>query len=357
MIDLRSDTVTKPCDKMRSYMVQAPVGDDAYQEDESVNILQDYCKELFQVEDALFVTSGMMANRLAFMSQTKLGDEVITEYSYHVNFFDSAPMSAIAGIVMNPRHCVDGILSASDVEQALNSKQRYDYFAQPRLVSVENSVNGWAGKVFPFETLKSLYRLTQEKRISLHLDGARLFNAHIATGIALDEYSRYADTISVCFSKGLGAPYGSMLMGTKETINKARRFRIWLGGGVHQTGMQAAAAYYAINHNLKRLEEDHQLAQYFAQNLLEIPDIRLNIKTVETNMVQFSLNCALKDSVSFLDCCAEQGLLLFPWTPNVIRAVIHKHISALEIDQAILIIKNILLKFKSTTILKEELRS
>jgi len=353
VIDLRSDTVTKPCDKMRSYMLQAPLGDDAYQEDESVNLLQDYCKELFQVEDALFVTSGMMANRLAFMSQTNPGDEVITESSYHVNFFDSAPMSAIAGIVMNPRHCVDGILRAHDVEQALHSKQRYDYFAQPKLVSVENSINGWAGKIFPFETLKSLYTLTREKNLFLHLDGARLFNAHRATGIALHEYSRYTDTLSVCFSKGLGAPYGSMLMGTKETINKAKRFRIWLGGGVHQVGMQAAAAYYAINHNLERLAEDHQLAQYFAKLLLEIPEISLNIKPIETNMVQFSLNCSLKDSISFLDQCSEKGLLLFPWTPGVIRAVIHKDISALEIDQAILIIKNILFEFKSTATLKE----
>ncbi len=357
MIDLRSDTVTKPCEKMRAYMFQAPVGDDAYQEDESVNLLQDYCKELFQVEDALFVTSGMMANRLAFMSQTHPGDEVITEDSYHVNFFDSAPMSAIAGVVMNPRPCVDGILKAADVEQALNAKQRYDYFAQPKLVSIENSINGYAGRVFPFEILKSLYQLTRERSISLHLDGARLFNAHIATGITLQEYAQYADTVSVCFSKGLGAPYGSMLMGNKETINKAKRFRIWLGGGVHQIGMQAASAYYAINHNLQRLAEDHQLAQYFAKRLLEIPEISLNFKTVETNMVQFSVNGDLKDSVYFLEGCSEQGLLLFPWVPRVFRAVIHRHISESHLEEAVLIIKNVLFKYKSKPILKEQVTS
>ena len=341
MIDLRSDTVTKPCDQMRAYMLQAPVGDDAYQEDESVNLLQDYCKELFQVEDALFVTSGMMANRLAFMSQTSPGDEVITEYSYHVNFFDSAPMSAIAGIVMNPRHSIDGILRLQDVEQALDSKQRYDYFAQPKLISVENSINGWAGKIFPLETLKSLYNFTQGKGLSLHLDGARLFNAHIATDIALHEYAKHTNTLSVCFSKGLGAPYGSMLMGTKETINKARKYRIWLGGGVHQTGMQAAAAYYALNHNLDRIAQDHQLAQYFAKLLLKIPDISLHDDTIETNMVQFRLNCSIKSSAYFLDQCTKNGLLLFPWVPGVFRAVIHKHITRQDLEQAALIIQNI----------------
>jgi threonine aldolase len=346
MIDLRSDTVTKPCEEMRAYMLQAPVGDDSYREDESVNYLQNYCKNIFQVEDALFVTSGMMANRLAFMSQTNPGDEVITEYSYHVNFFDSAPMSAIAGVVMNPRHSLDGILRPSDVEKALYSKQRYDYFAQPKLISIENSINGWAGKIFPFEILQSLHILAKEKKLSLHLDGARLFNAHIATGIALHEYAQYTNTVSVSFSKGLGAPYGSMLMGTRETIDKARRYRIWLGGGVHQTGIQAAAAYYALKHNISRLKQDHQLAQYFAKRLLEIPGINLNVSTVETNMVQFSLQ-STQASDDFLDRCAKQGLLLFPWIPGVVRAVIHKHIKQQDLDQAILIIESALLKDKA----------
>lgn len=346
MIDLRSDTVTKPCDKMRAYMLQAPVGDDAYHEDESVNLLQDYCKELFQVEDALFVTSGMMANRLAFLSQTHPGDEVITEYSYHVNFFDSAPMSAIAGVVMNPRHSIDGILRPIDVEQALDTKQRYSHFAQVKLVSVENSINGWVGKIFPFEVLKDLYTLAKDQQISLHLDGARLFNAHVATGIALASYAQHTDTLSVCFSKGLGAPYGSMLMGSQETVDKARRYRIWLGGGVHQAGILAAAAYYALQYNLDRLRIDHQLAQYLADRLLELPEICLNPKKVETNMVQLSLQSTSATHV-FLECCAKQGLLLFPWMPRVIRAVVHRHITEQDINQAVLIIKKTLAETRS----------
>ncbi len=343
MIDLRSDTVTQPCENMRAYMAKASVGDDAYGEDKSVNLLQDYCKDLFHVEDALFVTSGMMANRLAFLSQTSRGDEVITESSYHVNFFDSAPMAAFAGVVMNPCAMSDGILRTEDVEKALFSKQRYDYFAQPKLISIENSINGWAGKIFPFEELKSLYKLAQERKLALHLDGARLFNAHIATGISLNEYAARTHTVSVCFSKGLGAPYGSLLMGSEDVINKARKFRLWLGGGVHQAGMQAAGAYYALQHNLQRLKEDHELAQYFAQKLLQIPVITLTDTAVETNIVQFSLNSLNIDTDRFLEECTQQGLYLFPWLPTVIRAVIHRHITQENLDQAISTIKEIVL--------------
>ena len=341
MIDLRSDTVTKPCEKMRAYMADAPVGDDAYGEDDSVNLLQNYCKKLFQVEDALFVTSGMMANRLAFLSQTNPGDEVITDCSYHVNFFDSAPMAAIAGVVMNTWHTPDGILRPQDIEEAINSKQRYDYFAQVRLISVENSINGWAGKIFPYEVQKSLYALAQERGVSMHLDGARLFNAHIETGISLSQYASCTDTLSVCFSKGLGAPYGSILMGSQVTIQKARRHRIWLGGGVHQAGMQAAGAYYALTHNLESLKKDHELAKYFAKMLLEIPEISLNYNEVETNMVQITLKEPMNDSGIFLDQCAKQGLLLFPWVPGVFRAVIHRHITRQDLEQATSIIENI----------------
>jgi threonine aldolase len=323
-------------------MSKAPVGDDAYGEDKSVNILQDYCKDLFGKEDALFVTSGMMANRLAFLTQTSPGDEVITEASYHVNFFDSAPMAAFAGVVMNPSRTFDGILRCSDVEKALFSKQRYDYFSQPKLISIENSINGWAGKIFPFEEMQSLYALSRQHNISLHLDGARLFNAHVFTSIPLKTYASHTDTVSVCFSKGLGAPYGSLLMGSKALIQRAKKFRLWLGGGVHQTGMLAAGAYYALKHNLERLKEDHLLAIYFAERLKTIAEIQLNDGAIETNMVQFSLITSQMRTDAFLEGCAHHGLHFFPWLPNVMRAVVHRHITQEKLDKAIEIIKVIL---------------
>lgn len=342
MIDLRSDTVTQPCEGMRAYMAKAPVGDDAYGEDQSVNLLQDYCKELFGKEDALFVTSGMMANRLAFLTQTSPGDEVITEASYHVNFFDSAPMAAFTGVVMNPCRTLDGILRCSDIEKALFSKQRYDYFAQAKLISIENSINGWAGKIFPFEEMQSLYKLSRQQNISLHLDGARLFNTHVLTTIPLKVYASYADTISVCFSKGLGAPYGSMLMSTKELIHRAKKFRIWLGGGVHQTGMLAAGAHFALQHNLDRLKEDHQLAVYFAEKLKNIDEVQLSEDKIETNMVQFSLKTSQLKADVFMEKCSQRELHFFPWLPNVMRAVVHRHITQENLDKAVGIIKSVL---------------
>lgn len=346
MIDLRSDTVTQPCENMRNYMAHVPVGDDAYGEDKSVNLLQDYCKDLFGKEDALFVTSGMMANRLAFLTQTSPGDEVITEASYHVNFFDSAPMAAFAGIVMNPCRTVDGILRSSDVEKALFSKQRYDYFAQTKLISIENSINGWAGKIFPFEDMQSLYQLSRQQNISLHLDGARLFNSHVLTKIPLKTYASQADSVSVCFSKGLGAPYGSILMGSKGMIQRAKKFRLWLGGGVHQTGMLAAGAFYALQHNLERLKEDHELAVYLSMKLQDIEEIELNREGVETNMVQFSLRSTQYNAELFLEKCSRRGLHFFPWLPNVMRAVLHRHITQGMLDEAIKIIKSILFENK-----------
>lgn len=342
MIDLRSDTVTQPCEGMRAYMTKAPVGDDAYGEDKSVNLLQDFCKDLFGKEDALFVTSGMMANRLAFLTQTSPGDEVITEASYHVNFFDSAPMASFAGVVMNPCRTHDGILRDSDIEKALFSKQRYDYFAQAKLISIENSINGWAGKIFPFEEIQSLYKYSRQHKLSLHLDGARLFNSHVITNIPLNTYSAYADTISVCFSKGLGAPYGSMLLGTKDLIQRAKKFRLWLGGGVHQIGMLAAGAYYALQHNLERLKEDHDLALYFAQKLKDIDEVQLTEDKIETNMVQFSLKKNHMGTEAFLERCTHYGLHFFPWLPNVIRAVVHRHITRENLDKTIEIIKSVL---------------
>lgn len=221
MIDLRSDTVTVPTPDMRRVLSKAEVGDDAYGEDKSVNNLQDYCKDLFQVEDALFVTSGMLANRLAMLTQTSPGDEVVTDYSYHINFFDSAAAAAICHVVFNTRNSDQGILTVEEVQKAFHSKPRYHHFAQIKLVSIENTINGYAGKIFPFEEIKKLRTYTTQKNILLHLDGARLFNAHIETKIPLHDYARQVDTLSVCFSKGLGAPFGSMLMGKKEIIEKA----------------------------------------------------------------------------------------------------------------------------------------
>ena len=341
MIDLRSDTVTMPTPFMREAIFNAEVGDDAYGEDKSVNKLQDYCKELFQVEAALFVTSGMLGNRLAILSQTSPGDEVVTDYSYHIHFFDSAAAASVCQVVLNTRHTENGILTPEEVQKALDSKPRYHHFAQVKLVSVENTINGWAGKIFPFDDLKRLKTYTQEKGLSFHLDGARLFNAHIETQIPLSDYARYADTLSVCFSKGLGAPFGSMLMGKKEIIEKAKRYRVWLGSGVHQVGFYASAALYALQNNIVSLKQDHALAHFLAEKLKTIPELTLESSSIETNMVQFSLTDFNNDCGDFLKRCQKKGLLLFPWLPTKIRAVVHRPLDEKDILTATHIIQDV----------------
>ncbi|MFV9866062.1 threonine aldolase family protein, partial [Rickettsia conorii] len=213
IIDLRSDTITLQTPEVIQAMHTAVVGDFAYGEDKSCNDLTEYCKRLFKVEDALFVTSGMLANRLAIVSQTNPGDEIITHYNYHINFFDSAGNAKVSNIVFNCINNTSGILENKDIEHAINSKPRYKIFAQVKLVTIENSINGFNGKIYPFEKQVELYKYLKSHNINLHLDGARLFNSHVETNIALADYAKYTDTLSVCFSKGLGAPFGSMLLG------------------------------------------------------------------------------------------------------------------------------------------------
>ncbi len=342
MINLRSDTVTQTSLQMRSFLSQAEVGDDAYGEDKSVNFLQDYCKELFGVEDALFSTSGMLSNRLALLCQTTPGDEVVLDYHYHINFFDSAATASICHVVLNTRSTQTGILTVEEVDKALQSKPRYYYFSQVKAVVVENTINGWVGKIFPFDELKRLRLYTQEKSMALHLDGARLFNAHVETGISLSDYASQVDTLSVCFSKGLGAPFGSILLGKKEILHEARKHRLWLGSGVHQSGFQAAAAYYALKHNIPFLKTDHEKTKTFKLSLEKIEDLELHPDSGSTNMIQMSVQNSNLSSQEFIDACEEQGLLLFPWLPGIIRAVVHRDISEKDLHRAVKIIKDVL---------------
>ncbi len=327
-------------------MMQAEIGDDAYHEDKAVVRLESYCKELFGTEAALFVTSGMLANRIAFLVQTTPGDEVITEYNYHVHFFDSAANAAICQVVLNPVHTADGVIRVADVEAAIYSKPRYYHFAQVKLLSIENTINGYAGKVYPYEEITRLRSFTRQHNIRLHLDGARLFNAHVKTGIALSTYAQAVDSLSVCFSKGLGAPFGSMLMGSQAFIDHARRYRVWLGSGYHQIGFNAQAAYYAITHEVSRLQEDHEHARLLAQGLHTLPEVKIELASVETNMVQMHLSPLGIKSKQFCDACAQQGLLLFPWLPDVVRMVVSKQVSEEYIGQAVAIIKKVISALK-----------
>lgn len=341
MIDLRSDTVTLQDSSVMDAMRVAKVGDAAYGEDGSYNDLLLYCQQLFKVEDGLFVTSGSMANRLALASQTTPGDEVITHYNYHVHFFDSAGNAKINGIVWNCIQNSSGILDTTAVEKAIDTKPRYKHFAQVKLVSIENSINGFNGKIYPFDLQVQLYQWLQAQGIHLHLDGARIWNAHIEAAIPLSDYANYTDTLSCSFSKGLGGPFGAMLLGKKEIIERARKLQLWLGGGYHQIGYYAHAAKYVLMHHIPRLRQDHQLAKLLADKIQEIPYIQLIDPYPETNIVAFGIKDLGVSNTIFLEACQSHGLLLFPWLKARIRAVTHLGIDQTDIMQAVDIIKRV----------------
>jgi threonine aldolase len=334
MIDLRSDTFTLPTPGMREHIAGAEVGDDYYGEDKSVNRLEDYCKELFGKEDAVFTTSGMLANQLAVISQTSRGNEVVTEYNYHINLYESAQHASFCHVVMNGRETADGVLRASDVERAVNSKPREATYAQVELVSIENTINHRQGRVFPFDEIKNLRDYTRRRGFSLHMDGARLFHSHVVTAIPLDAYAREVDTLSVCFSKGLGAPFGSMLMGPREVIERARRFRVWYGSGFHQIGIYAEAAYFALTRQLDSLAEDHRLTRLLAARLSESPALSLDPSAVETNMIFINLAPLGLDVAEFEAACRGRGLLLCGFPPQMVRLVVNRNVNEAEVREA-----------------------
>ncbi len=343
LVDLRSDTTSLPTADLINAMKIAVVGDSAYGEDQAYNEFIEYCKVLFDVEDAIFVTSGMLANRLAFLSQTEPGDEVITEYNYHVNFFDSAAMAKICNVVMNTVHTKDGVLTKDDVLKAINTKIRYKIFAQVKLVTIENSINGWQGKIFPFEKQQELYEFLQKQNIKLHLDGARIFNVHVETNISLKAYAKYCDTMSFCLSKGLGAPFGSVLLGKKETIEKARRFQVWLGSGFHQIGFNAKAAHYALENQLSFVKQDNNLAKLL-HSILKKKCSNLLSEPPDTNIVNLDISKHKISNDHFLSNCQNNGLLLFPWLEGKIRAVICHNVNEQDVRQAAKIIETIIFK-------------
>jgi len=334
MIDLRSDTFSLPSMEMRNYMSAAEVGDDYYGEDKSACWLQDYCKELFGKEDALFVTSGMLANQLAIGSQTTRGNEVVTEYNYHINLYESAQYAALCHIILNGRQTSDGVLLSDDVRQAIESKPRESPYAQVELVSIENTINSWQGKIFPLDRIRELRAFTQKRGIGLHLDGARIFNAHIATGVPLNIYAAEVDSLSISFSKGLGAPFGAVLLGSNEIIGKARRLRTWYGSGFHQIGFYARAALFAMQHQLDKIAEDHRLAKLLAFELRRQCGFDICSSDVDTNMVFLEVSKIGCDADTFEKRCYERGLKALVFPPNRIRLVICRNVNENDVIRA-----------------------
>jgi threonine aldolase len=341
-IDLRSDTVTKPTPAMRKVMAEAEVGDDVFGEDPTVNILQEKVANLLGKEASLFVPSGTMANQLSIKSHTQPGDEVIIESSSHPYNFEGGAGAALSGIQFRCLEGVRGILDPSQIEEAIRPADHH--FPLTRLVCLENTHNRGGGSVFPLEKMTEIYQLAKSKGLLVHLDGARLWNASVATGIKPNEYAQRADTVSVCLSKGLGAPIGSLVAGSTPFVDRVHRFRKMFGGGMRQVGIIAAAGIYALDHHLERLREDHQNAKRLAAGLKEIKGVSIDPKHVETNIVIFDAEGAGMTSFRLAEAMKKKGVLIHSISKTQIRLVTHLDVTAEDIEKTLRVFGEILAK-------------
>jgi len=337
-IDLRSDTVTRPSEAMRKAMYDAEVGDDVFKEDPTVNKLQNYAAELLGKEAALYVTSGTMGNQICLNVHTNPGDEVICEKDSHIFNYESGSPGALSGIQLYPLDGKLGVFTEEQVKEALRPASAY-YMPRSRVLEVENTHNRAGGTIHPIENIKVLNAFAKENNLSFHLDGARIWNASAATGIPVRDYAKHFDSISCCLSKGLGAPVGSIIAGTKEFIDKAFRVRKAWGGGMRQVGVIAAAGLYALQHNRERLTDDHEKARMLAEWICSNPSLEIDMNSVQTNILIFKpLNITVTDA---LDKCKAKGLLISVGKIDSLRAVTHLDVSFEEIQSAIKIMEQV----------------
>ena len=339
-IDLRSDTVTKPSPGMREAMAKAEVGDDVFGEDPTVNRLQKKMADLLGKEAALYVPSGSMGNQVCIKVHTQPGDEVIAEKGCHVFNYETAGMAFLSNVQVHTIEGKHGAFTVNDVKRAIRPKVYY--MPRTRLICIENTHNRAGGTIIPFDIIKELNWLAKNEGIMFHLDGARLWNACAETGITPKEYASHFDSASVCLSKGLGAPVGSVIVGSKDFIADARRYRKIFGGGMRQAGVLAAAGLYALENNVNRLKEDHANAKYLARELSTIPGFDIDMESVQTNIVIISLEKLGKTPDEVLALLKARGVLLTLGNYMGVRAVTHMDVSAEQVKQAAQIIKQTL---------------
>ena len=331
MIDLRSDTVTKPTEQMREAMLTAPVGDDVYAEDPTVNELEHRVAALLGHEAGLFCVSGSMCNMIGVRLLVEPGQEVICDVQAHIARAEMGAHAALQGVTMRTFPSDRGKVALDEVAKII-SPSAGPYLVSTAAVAVENTHNFGGGTIQPFEELIAVGELCREHAIGYHLDGARLWNAHIATGVALESYGRIFDTHSVCFSKGLGAPVGSVLVSTRENIVRARVIRKRLGGGWRQAGVLAAACRYALDYHLHRLADDHAAARGFAEAVTSHLPAAVDPDTVETNVVV--INTGSTPAAHIATAAAERGVLVSALGPFLIRAVTHLDVTVEDCESA-----------------------
>jgi threonine aldolase len=346
VVDLRSDTVTRPTPAMRRAMAEAEVGDDVYLEDPTVNALEARAAEIFGNEAALFVPTGCMGNLIAIKVWTHHGDEVICEERSHVNLYELASMSAIAGCMPRVALGEEGILTWAEIEAAIRPKIYYD--SQTALVCLENTHNMAGGTLYTTAQISDICNHAHAVGLKVHLDGARVFNAAVALGTSVSEIARHVDSVMFCLSKGLGAPVGSMIVGSHAFIEKSRIYRKMLGGGMRQVGVLAAAGRIALEESPKRLAIDHQNAQQLAQAISQIPSLQIDPKTVKTNIVIFDCKQTGMDAVQLCDELKPHGIWALDTAPYSVRFVTHCDIDAQGCERALDVLRAVVSKTKGS---------
>ena len=342
MIDLRSDTVTKPTPAMRRAMAEAEVGDDVYGEDPTVNRLQELAAEIFEKEAAIFVPTGSMGNQTAVKLHTRPGQEVVIEERGHIFNFEMATMAAFAGCVARPVHSHDGsgILTWEEIAGAIHANAAY-YVAPTGLIAIENSHNLAGGSVMTRKRAEEICEGAHAMKLPVHLDGARIFNSAAAQNESVANLARPADSVMFCLSKGLGAPVGSMLLGTKGFIDEARAVRKMLGGGMRQAGVLAAAGLVALQETPARLHEDHENARRLAEGLAELPGIKIDAEKVVTNIVIFDVAETGQAADAICAQLREHNVLASGFGTSI-RMVTHYDVSRADIDIALRELRNVL---------------
>ena len=340
-IDLRSDTVTRPSDGMRAAMAQAPVGDDVYGDDPTDNSLEERVAALFGKEAGLFTPTGSLANQLAIRTLVKPGEELLVETRSHIVRAELGAAATFSGITTRTWPSADGLLRAED-PLAIAHENAGPYLVSTTAIAIENTHNFGGGTIQSIDEIAVLSRAAHARGIAMHLDGARIWNAHVASGVSLAEYGKHFDTISVCLSKGLGAPIGSVMLSDKSRVADARIWRKRYGAGMRQVGIIAAAGHYALDNNIKRLAEDHDRAKRLAHALHAINNSLVDPAKVQTNIVGLDLVGMGMTAAEFTTRCKDAGLWISALGPHYARLVTHLDFDDAQCDQSIEILQRAL---------------
>jgi len=338
-IDLRSDTVTKPSPEMRAAMHAAEVGDDVYKEDPTVIKLEEQTAAMLGHEAALFCPSGTMTNQICIKAHTQPADEMICEEFCHVFNWEGGGPAALSNISCKTIRGNHGLIDVEMLQDAIRPPN--DHYPRTKLLSLENTHNRCGGRVQPFKVVKELHDWTRKNNLIFHLDGARLWNAIVATGIEAKAWGQLFDSVSVCYSKGLGAPIGSAIVGSKEFIARCRRIRKRFGGGMRQAGSIAAGAIYALNNNIHRLKEDHEKAKVLGDAIQNTPGLKMDQPTVETNIVWFHVDPKLAPVPEFVAALKERKILIHTSGLNLMRVVTHLDVSMEQVKKTAEIIHEV----------------